>query len=127
MTKANIPPDHERWINARINSHVLEQFKEGPFGHYLGLHLPVTTHGKVLHSILKRQIEYTSRSENASPPRDDDMWFGLGSQQHRFGQVEFCLCSGVKMGKLPEGLIKAITASNNSLKTFPEPTFVHKM
>ena len=127
-------PDHERWINARINSrgrqhcniivdignvlgrlNVLEQFKQGPFGHYLDLHLPVTTHGKVLHSILKRQIEYTSTSEKASPPRDDEMWFGLGRQQHRFGQVEFCLCSGLKMGKLPEGIIKAITPTKDSL------------
>ena len=127
-------PDHERWINARINSrgrqhcniivdignvlgrlNVLEQFKQGPFGHYLDLHLPVTTHGKVLHSILKRQIKYTSTSEKASPPRDDEMWFGLGRQQHRFGQVEFCLCSGLKMGKLPEGIIKAITPTKDSL------------
>ncbi|KAI9174356.1 hypothetical protein LWI28_016075 [Acer negundo] len=65
-------PDHEGLINARINSksrhhcdilgdidkvlgklHISEEFKQGPFGHYLCLHLPVTIHGKVLHSILK--------------------------------------------------------------------------
>jgi hypothetical protein len=127
--KTFLYPDHEGWINARINSksrghcnilgdiseilgrlHVLEVFKEGPFGQYLDLHLPVTIHGKVLHSILKRQIS------NASPPRDDEMWFGLGQRQHRFGQVEFCLCSGLKMGKLPEGLIRATyTPTENSL------------
>ncbi|KAK0594009.1 hypothetical protein LWI29_013218 [Acer saccharum] len=134
-TRTFLYPDNEGWINARIHSksrqhcnilvdidkvlgrlHVLEVFKQGPFGHYLGLHLPVTIHGKVLHSILKRQIEYTSRSDNASPPRDDEMWFGLGRQQHRFGQVEFCLCSGLKMGKFPEGLIRAkYTPTENSL------------
>ncbi|KAK4854686.1 hypothetical protein QYF36_000204 [Acer negundo] len=111
--------DHEGWINTRINSksrqhcdilsdidevlgrlHVSEGFKQGPFGHYLGLHFLVTIHGNVLHSILKRQIKFTTRSANASPPRDDEMWFGLGMQQYRFGQVEFCLCSGLKMGKL---------------------------
>lgn len=128
-------PDHEGWRKARINSktrqhcdmlgpivevlgrlQVLEGFKQGPFGQYLGLHLPVTIHGKVLHSILKRQIEYKKWSANAPPARDDEMWFGLGAQQHRFGQVEFCLCSGLKMGKFDEGLISGnYTPSENSL------------
>ena len=139
-------PDHEGWKNARINSRsrhhcnilvdiekvlgrlqVIEAFKEGPFGHYLGLRLPVTIHAKVLHSILKRQIKYTSRSGNSSS-RDDEMWFGLGMQQHRFGQVEFCLCSGLKMGKLPEGLINAnYSPTENSLygrHFLSQPTYI---
>ncbi|KAI9180359.1 hypothetical protein LWI28_003946 [Acer negundo] len=72
-------PDHEGWIIARINSkirqhcdilgdidevlgklHVLEEFKQGPFGHYLGLHLPVTIHGKAYQteSITDDQVGY---------------------------------------------------------------------
>ncbi|KAK2637660.1 hypothetical protein Ddye_025455 [Dipteronia dyeriana] len=31
------------------------------------------------------------------------MWFGFGKSKGRFGQEEFCLCSGLKMGQLTEG------------------------
>ncbi|KAK3230007.1 hypothetical protein Dsin_001888 [Dipteronia sinensis] len=39
------------------------------------------------------------------------MWFGLGKSKAHFGQEEFCLCSGLKMGQLPEGF-----ANNNEVE-----------
>ncbi|KAK3198254.1 hypothetical protein Dsin_021669 [Dipteronia sinensis] len=39
------------------------------------------------------------------------MWFGLGKSKVRFGQEEFCLCIGLKMGQLPEGF-----ANNNEVE-----------
>ncbi|KAK2645269.1 hypothetical protein Ddye_020464 [Dipteronia dyeriana] len=38
------------------------------------------------------------------------MWFWFGKLKARFGQEEFCLCNGLKMGQLPEGF-----ANNNEV------------
>ncbi|KAK0575590.1 hypothetical protein LWI29_003325 [Acer saccharum] len=107
-------PDHESWVTVRVNSgskqyfitnlkEVLEKFglekkfKEGPFGIYLKLKEPLTLYGQVIHNILKREINHPKGQ------REDEMWFGLGNSKARFGQEEFCLCSGLNMGQLPEG------------------------
>ena len=123
-------PDHENWVPVRVNSgskkylirnlkSVLEKFgleekfKEGPFGIYLDLKEPLTVYGQVIHNILKREIKHPKGQ------REDEMWFGLGNSKARFGQEEFCLCSGLNMGQLPEGF-----ANNNEV---PEDSMLRRI
>ena len=123
-------PDHESWVPARVNSgsrqyfmtnlkEVLQKFglekkfEEGPFGIYLKLAEPLTLYGQLIHNILKREI-ILSKGQ-----REDEMWFGLGNSQARFGQEEFCLCSGLNMGQLPQGF-----ANNNKV---PEDSMLRRM
>ncbi|KAK3229606.1 hypothetical protein Dsin_001487 [Dipteronia sinensis] len=107
-------PDHKEWIvNVRVNSQskkylirdikevltscgMLLRFREGPFGQYLDLPQPLKIHGKLIHNLLKREIIIPGQ-------RDDEIWLGLGRSKVRFGKEEFCLCSGLKMGMLPQG------------------------
>ncbi|KAK3222050.1 hypothetical protein Dsin_009075 [Dipteronia sinensis] len=51
----------------------------------------------LIYNLLKREI-ILPKSQKA-----DKIWFGLGKDQARFGREEFCLCSGLNMGTLPEG------------------------
>ena len=106
-------PDHKDWIQTRINSQnkrflmrdlqavlircgMLDRFKEGPFGHYLELFQPLVIHGMLIYNLLKKEIILPNQQE------DDEMWFGLGRKKARFGREEFCVCSGLNMGPLPE-------------------------
>ena len=115
-------PDHENWVPVRVNSgsHLFmitelksflqkfgleEKFKKGPFGKYLDLKEPLTVYGQLIHNILKREIIHPKGQ------REDEMWFGFGKLKARFGQEEFCVCSGLNMGQLPQGF-----ANNNELR-----------
>lgn len=115
-------PDHENWVPVRVNSGskqsfitdlksvvdkfgLEETFKEGPFGIYLELKEPLTVYGQLIHNVLKREIIHPKGQ------REDEMWFGLGNSKARFGQEEFCLCTGLNMGQLPKGF-----ANNNEVR-----------
>ncbi|KAK0586769.1 hypothetical protein LWI29_012036 [Acer saccharum] len=109
-------PDHKEWVvNVRVNSQskknliidikevltscgMVQRFKEGPFGSYLDLPQPSKIHGILIHNLLKREVIIPEQ-------REDEIWLGLGRSQVRFGKEEFCLCSGLKMGPLPQGLV----------------------
>ncbi|KAK3204322.1 hypothetical protein Dsin_018368 [Dipteronia sinensis] len=54
-------------------------------------------HTMLIYNLLKRQI-ILPNLEN-----EDEIWFGLGQKEARFGREELCLCSGLNMGTLPEG------------------------
>ncbi|KAK0597727.1 hypothetical protein LWI29_028132 [Acer saccharum] len=90
-----------------------KKFKEGPFNIYLKLKEPLTLYGQIIHNILKREINHPKGQ------REDEMWFGLGNLKARFGQEEFCLCSGLNMGQLPEGF-----ANNNEV---PEDSMLRRI
>ncbi|KAK3204535.1 hypothetical protein Dsin_018581 [Dipteronia sinensis] len=107
-------PDHKTWVHARINSHnkinflrdlelvltrcgLVDGFKQGSFMKYLEIPQAIKVHGMLIYNLLKRQI-ILPNSEN-----EDEIWFGLGQNEVRFGREEFCLCSGLNMGTLPEG------------------------
>ena len=121
-------PDHKSWVHARINSHnkknflqdlklvltrcgVLDRFKEGPFGQYLEMIQPIRVHGMLIYNLLKRQLICPEEE------KDDEMWFGLGEKKARFGREEFCLCSGLNMGTLPEGFQEKEEVSEESILT----------
>ena len=119
-------PDHKTWVHSRINSHnkkffvrdlklvltrcgVEDRFKQGPFGQYLDMKQPMKVHGMLIYNLLKRQINPT-KSQN-----EDEIWFGLGQKEARFGREEFCLCSGLNMGTLPEGFREKEEVSEESI------------
>ncbi|KAK2638256.1 hypothetical protein Ddye_026051 [Dipteronia dyeriana] len=114
-------PDHESWVPIRVNSGSKkcmitelklmlnkfgfeEKFKEGGLIIYLELKEPLTLYGQLIHNILKREIIHPKRQ------RKDEMWFGFGKLKALFGQEEYFLYSGLKMGQLPEGF-----ANNNEV------------
>ena len=75
---------------------MVDRFKQGPFGQYLEMVQPIKVHGMLIYNLLKRQLILPNSKEN-------EIWFGLGQKEARFGREEFCLCSGLNMGTLPEG------------------------
>ncbi|KAK0579235.1 hypothetical protein LWI29_023252 [Acer saccharum] len=87
------------------------RFKEGPFGQYLEMIQPIRVHGMLIYNLLKRQL-ICPEEEN-----DDEMWFGLEEKKARFGREEFCLCSGLNMGTLPEGFQEKEEVSDESILT----------
>ncbi|KAK0603678.1 hypothetical protein LWI29_007445 [Acer saccharum] len=119
-------PDHKEWVvNVRVNSQskknlitdikevltscgMVQRFKEGPFGSYLDLPQPSKIHGILIHNLLKREVIIPEQ-------REDEIWLGLGRSQVRFGKEEFCLCSGLKMGPLPQGFNKKKVPEEGSL------------
>ncbi|KAK0598360.1 hypothetical protein LWI29_033975 [Acer saccharum] len=119
-------PDHKEWVvNVRVNSQskknlitnikkvltscgMVQRFKEGPFGSYLDLPQPSKIHGILIHNLLKREVIIPEQ-------REDEIWLGLGRSQVRFGKEEFCLCSGLKMGPLPQGFNKKKAPEEGSL------------
>ena len=120
-------PDHSSWVHTRINSHnkqyflqdlqlvltrcgVLDRFKEGPFGQYLEMVQPIKVHGMLIYNMLKRQLIRPNSKE-------DEIWFGLGQKEARYGREEFCLCSGLNMGTLPEGFKEKKEVGEQSILT----------
>ncbi|KAK0572912.1 hypothetical protein LWI29_000310 [Acer saccharum] len=87
------------------------RFKEGPFGQYLDMIQPIRVHGMLIYNLLKRQL-IGPKEEN-----DDEMWFGLGEKKARFRREEFCLCSGLNMGTLPEGFQEKEEVNEESILT----------
>ena len=75
----------------------LTGFKNGCFGHYLDLPENMNTlfQAQFIHNLLLRQIRFPGASE-------DEMWFALGKNKVRLGKREFCLCTGLKFGVLPD-------------------------
>ena len=51
----------------------------------------------LIYNLLKKEIIH--------PKRKDEMWFGLGHKKVCFGKEQFCVCSGLKMGPMPEGFM----------------------
>ncbi|KAK3225666.1 hypothetical protein Dsin_005528 [Dipteronia sinensis] len=76
---------------------MVDRFKQGLFRKYFEIPQPIKVHRMLIYNLLKRQI-ILPNSEN-----EDEIWFGLGQKEARFGKEEFCLCSGLNMGTLPEG------------------------
>ncbi|KAK0590551.1 hypothetical protein LWI29_028689 [Acer saccharum] len=72
---------------------------------------PIKVHGMLIYNLLKRQLICPEEE------KDDEMWFGLGEKKARFGREEFCLCSGLNMGTLPEGFQEKEEVSEESILT----------
>ncbi|KAK0576625.1 hypothetical protein LWI29_020792 [Acer saccharum] len=72
---------------------------------------PVRVHGMLIYNLLKRQLICPEEE------KDDEMWFGLGEKKAWFGREEFCLCSGLNMGTLPEGFQEKEEVSEESILT----------
>ncbi|KAK0590013.1 hypothetical protein LWI29_021553 [Acer saccharum] len=72
---------------------------------------PIRVHGMLIYNLLKRQLICPEEE------KDDEMWFGLGEKKARFGREEFCLCSGLNMGTLPEGFQEKEEVSEESILT----------
>ena len=110
-------PDHKEWVvEVKVNSQskkkliteikevlrscgMVQRFKQGPFGDYLDLPQPLRIHGLLIHNLLKREVIKPEQ-------REDEIWLGIGRSQVRFGKEEFCVCSGLRMGPLPQGFNK---------------------
>ncbi|KAK1581316.1 hypothetical protein Q3G72_004927 [Acer saccharum] len=75
----------------------LARFKRGCFGHYLDLpgHMQALFQAQYIHNLLLRQIRFPGASE-------DEMWLALGKNKVKLGKREFCLCSGLRFGVLPD-------------------------
>ncbi|KAK0587077.1 hypothetical protein LWI29_016939 [Acer saccharum] len=119
-------PDHKEWVvNVRVNSQskknlitdikevltscgMVQRFKERPFGSYLDLPQPSKIHGILIHNLLKWEVIIPEQ-------REDEIWLDLGRSQVCFGKEEFCLCSGLKMGSLPQGFTKKKAPEEGSL------------
>ncbi|KAK3188498.1 hypothetical protein Dsin_028059 [Dipteronia sinensis] len=65
----------------------------------------------LIYNLLKRQL-ILPNSEN-----EYEIWFGLGQKEARFGREEFCLCSGLNMGTLPEGFREKEEVRKESILT----------
>ncbi|KAK0590776.1 hypothetical protein LWI29_031525 [Acer saccharum] len=96
---------------AEAEADATDRFKEGPFGQYLEMIQPIRVHGMLIYNLLKRQLICLEEE------KDDEMWFGLGEKKARFGREEFCLCSGLNMGTLPEGFQEKEEVSEESILT----------
>ena len=119
-------PDHKEWVvEVKVNSQskkklitdikevlrscgMVQRFKQGPFGDYLDLPQPLRIHGLLIHNLLKREVIKPEQ-------REDEIWLGIGRSQVRFGKEEFCVCSGLRMGPLPQGFNKKKDAKEGSL------------
>ncbi|KAK1588164.1 hypothetical protein Q3G72_020404 [Acer saccharum] len=75
----------------------LARFKRGCFGHYLDLpgHIQALFQAQYIHNIWLSQIRFPGANK-------DEMWFGLGKNKVRLGKREFCLCTGLRFGVLPD-------------------------
>ncbi|KAK1584159.1 hypothetical protein Q3G72_030358 [Acer saccharum] len=75
----------------------LAGFKKVCFGHYLDLlgHMRPLFQVQYIYNLLLRQIRFPGASE-------DEMWFALGKNKVRLGKREFCLCTRLKFGVLPD-------------------------
>ncbi|KAK3225124.1 hypothetical protein Dsin_004986 [Dipteronia sinensis] len=75
----------------------LDDFKESCFGHYLDMshYMRGLFQAQYIHNLLLRQIRFPSAN-------DDEMWFALGKTKVRLGKREFCLCTGLRFGVLPD-------------------------
>ncbi|KAK0574935.1 hypothetical protein LWI29_031134 [Acer saccharum] len=72
---------------------------------------PIRVHGMLIYNLLKRPLIHPEEE------KDDEMWFGLGEKKARFGREEFCLCSGLNMGTLPEGFQEKEEVSEEPILT----------
>ena len=71
------------------------EFESGCFGHFLDFPKGGYFQAQFIHSLLLRQICIPGGSE-------DELWFALGKTKVRFGKREFCLCTGLKFGRLSD-------------------------
>ncbi|KAK1554706.1 hypothetical protein Q3G72_016139 [Acer saccharum] len=71
------------------------EFESRCFGHYLDFPKGGYFQAQFIHSLLLRQIFIPGGSE-------DELWFALGKPKARFGKREFCLCTGLKFGRLSD-------------------------
>ncbi|KAK1548823.1 hypothetical protein Q3G72_026138 [Acer saccharum] len=71
------------------------EFESGCFGHYLDFPKGGYFQAQFIHSLMLRQIFIPGGSE-------DELWFALGKTKARFGKREFCLCTGLKFGRLSD-------------------------
>ncbi|KAK0570868.1 hypothetical protein LWI29_007685 [Acer saccharum] len=71
------------------------EFVSGCFGHYLDFPKGGYFQAQFIHSLLLRQIFIPGGSE-------DELWSALGKTKARFGKREFCLCTGLKFGRLSD-------------------------
>ncbi|KAK0608706.1 hypothetical protein LWI29_034838 [Acer saccharum] len=71
------------------------EFESGCFGHYLDFPKGGYFQAQFIPSLLLRHIFIPGGSE-------DELWFALGKTKARFGKREFCLCTGLKFGRLSD-------------------------
>ncbi|KAK3224718.1 hypothetical protein Dsin_004580 [Dipteronia sinensis] len=104
-------PCHNSQVKFGVHAMARNRFKQGPFGKYLEIPHPIKVHGMLIYNILKRQI-ILPNLEN-----EDEIWFGLGQKEARFGREEFCLCNGLNMGILIEGFREKEAVRKESILT----------
>ncbi|KAL5760459.1 hypothetical protein ACOSP7_018972 [Xanthoceras sorbifolium] len=107
--------DEDRWFDLRFNMHCrvsewgtfrealvrdgqLDRWMNGVFGNFLRMRGDQYFGGKLCQILLCREIEYPGA-------REDEMWFKVGGKPMRFGKEEFLLCTGLRFGPLPDGIV----------------------
>ncbi|KAL5810752.1 hypothetical protein ACOSQ4_027320 [Xanthoceras sorbifolium] len=104
--------DEDRWFDLRFNMHCRVSewgtfrealVREGQMrgDQYFG--------GKLCQILLCREIEYPGA-------RKDEMWFKVGGKPMRFGKEGFLLCTGLRFGPLPLGIVSHYPASNDGVE-----------
>ncbi|KAK3198486.1 hypothetical protein Dsin_021901 [Dipteronia sinensis] len=75
----------------------LYDFKKSCFGHYLDMphYMKGLFQAQYIHNLLLRQIRFSSAN-------DDEMLFALGKTKIKLGKREFCLCTRLRFGILPD-------------------------
>ncbi|KAL5811324.1 hypothetical protein ACOSQ4_027892 [Xanthoceras sorbifolium] len=106
--------DEDRWFDLRFNMHCrvkgqLDRWMNGVFGNFLRMRGDQYFGGKLCQILLCREIEYPGA-------REDEMWFKVGGKPMRFGKEEFLLCTGLRFGPLPDGIVSHYPASNDGVQ-----------
>ncbi|KAL5742388.1 hypothetical protein ACOSP7_029120 [Xanthoceras sorbifolium] len=118
--------DEDRWFDLRFNMHCrvsewgtfrealvregqLDRWMNGVFGNFLRMRGDQYFGGKLCQILLCREIEYPGA-------REDEMWFKVGGKPMRFGKEEFLLCTGLRFGPLPLGIVSHYPASNDGVE-----------
>ncbi|KAL5843641.1 hypothetical protein ACOSQ4_009599 [Xanthoceras sorbifolium] len=118
--------DEDRWFDLRFNMHCrvsewgafwealvregqLDLWMNEVFGNFLRMRGDQYFGGKLCQILLYREIEYPGA-------REDEMWFKVGGKPMRFGKEEFLLCTGLRFGPLPDGIVSHYPASNDGVQ-----------
>ncbi|KAL5752448.1 hypothetical protein ACOSQ2_022955 [Xanthoceras sorbifolium] len=116
----------DRWFDLRFNMHCrvsewgtfrealvregqLDRWMNGVFGHFLRMRGDQYFGGKLCQILLCQEIEYPGA-------REDEMWFKVGGKAMRYRKEEFLLCTGLRFGPLPNGIMSHYPANNDGVQ-----------